>query len=95
MGGHHDVIRPMLSAVAEEDLIRAADGKVHLLRVVASVDATGRLRVRMSGGQESHQLRALADANALAVLPDGPGVKAGDPVSVLLLDADRLRSGES
>jgi molybdopterin molybdotransferase len=93
MGGHSDVIRPMLSAVAEEDLTRVADGKVHLVRVLASVDETGRLHVRLSGGQESHQLRALADANALAVLPDGPGVKAGDQVRVLILDGDRLRSG--
>ncbi len=28
-------------------------------------------------GQESHQLLAMADANALAVLPDGDGVQDG------------------
>ena len=37
----------------------------------SSVDRRGRLHVRPSGGQDSHQLRAMAEANALAVLPDG------------------------
>ena len=41
-------------------------------------------------GQDSHQLRAMADANALAVLPDGEGVGAGEPVEVLLTDPERL-----
>jgi molybdopterin biosynthesis enzyme len=30
----------------------------------------------------------MADANALAVLPDGEGVKAGEAVEVMLLDAE-------
>ncbi len=90
MGGHTEVIRPTLSAVTDVDLPRDADGKVHLFRVLASVDARGRLHVRPSGGQDSHQLRAMAEANALAVLPDGPGASAGDEVAVLLLDGDRL-----
>jgi molybdenum cofactor synthesis domain-containing protein len=90
MGGHSEVVRPTLSAVTDVDLPRDADGKVHLFRVLASVDTRGRLHVRPSGGQESHQLRAMAEANALAVLPDGPGASAGDKVDVLLLDGDRL-----
>ncbi len=95
MGGHTEVVRPTLSAVTDVDLRRGADGKVHLLRVVAGVDATGRLHVRPSGGQDSHQLRSLADANALAILPDGPGARAGDEVEVLLLDGERLASSGS
>jgi molybdenum cofactor synthesis domain-containing protein len=95
MGGHIDVVRPTLSAIADVDLTRGTDGKVHLVRVLACVDATGRLHVRPSGGQESHQLRSMADANALAVLADGPGVRSGDPVGVLLLDGDRLHSSGS
>jgi molybdenum cofactor synthesis domain-containing protein len=95
MGGHTDVVRPTLSAIADVDLTRGADGKVHLVRVLACVDATGRLHVRPSGGQESHQLRSMADANALAVLADGHGVRSGDPVRVLLLDGDRLHSSGS
>jgi hypothetical protein len=37
----------------------------------------------------------MADANALAVLADGHGVRSGDPVRVLLLDGDRLHSSGS
>jgi molybdopterin biosynthesis enzyme len=91
MGGHSEAARPALSAVADVDLTRDPDGKVHLLRAVATVDANGRLHVRPSGGQESHQLRAMAEANALVVLPDGPGAQTGDEVGVLLLDGERLR----
>jgi molybdopterin biosynthesis enzyme len=50
----------------------------------------GVLRVRLSGGQESHLLRAMAEANALALLPDGAGTRAGQRVQVLLLDAGEL-----
>jgi molybdopterin molybdotransferase len=45
--------------------------------------------VRSSGGQGSHQLGAMARADALAVLPDGDGVAAGDPVEVILVGEPR------
>jgi molybdenum cofactor synthesis domain-containing protein len=90
MSGHTDVVRPTISAETDVDLLREPDGKVHLVRVLAGVDANGRLHVRPSGGQDSHQLRAMAEANALAILPDGTGVRSGDPVDVLILDYDRL-----
>ena len=62
------------------------DGKIHFARVVASHGADGRVHVASAGGQGSHQLGAMAAANALAVLPDGDGVDAGGDVEVLLLD---------
>jgi molybdopterin biosynthesis enzyme len=71
--------------VADEPLVRKPDGKVHFARVAATVDAGGKLRVRSSGGQGSHQLGAAARADALAVLPDGDGVPAGDQVRVIVL----------
>jgi len=36
----------------------------------------------------------MAEANALILLPDGTGVPEGDPVRVLMLDADRLEEHE-
>ena len=94
MAGHADPVRPTLRAVTDVDLARQPDGKVHFLRARAVIDADGRLHVRPSGGQESHQLKALADANALVVLEDGTGAAAGDEVEVHLLGADRLPSSE-
>ncbi|HEX9034097.1 MAG TPA: gephyrin-like molybdotransferase Glp [Streptosporangiaceae bacterium] len=90
MAGHRALSRPRLSAVAEVTLARKPGPKLHLVRVRASRDADGSLRVRPSGGQDSHQLRAMAAANALALLPDGPGVRAGERVEILLLDASEI-----
>jgi molybdenum cofactor synthesis domain-containing protein len=81
-------LRPAVAAVADEALDRRSDGKTHFARVVATVGHDGRHHVRSAGGQGSHQLSAMAAANALAVLDaDGDGVGAGDSVSVLLLEA--------
>lgn len=85
MMGHRELFRPELAAVADEALRRHPDGKVHFVRVVATTDDAGRLHVRSSGGQGSHLLRAMALANALAVLPDGAGVEADATVKVMLL----------
>jgi molybdopterin molybdotransferase len=88
LAGHPDgrLFRPWVQGVADEPLPRHADGKVHFVRVEVEVDgADGRLHARRAGGQGSHQLSAMARANALAVLPDGPGVAAGDPLRLLLL----------
>jgi molybdopterin molybdotransferase len=85
MTGHSTLLRPEVPAIAEEPLRRQPDGKLHLVRVVATPDADGRLHVRSSGGQGSHLLRAMALANALALLPDGDGVEAGGSVKVVLL----------
>lgn len=84
--GHPDPVRPPVPAIADEPLPRRRDGKLHLVRVAATVDrADGRLHVRSAGGQGSHMLGALAAGNALALLPDGEGVAAGDHVDVLRL----------
>ena len=58
------------------------------MRVTARITEDGVLRVRPSGGQDSHMLLAMAQANALALVPDGEGIPAGERVEVMLLDAD-------
>lgn len=85
MMGHRDPFRPTVEAVADEPLRRRQDGKVHFVRVVASTGDDGRWHIRSSGGQASNLLRAMALANALAVVPDGDGVAAGGDVEVMLL----------
>lgn len=90
MAGHENLDRPRLAARASVDLPRRPDGRLHLVRVHAFTAPDGALHVRPSGGQGSHQLHALASANALAFLPDGHGLAAGDSVEVMVLDADAL-----
>jgi molybdenum cofactor synthesis domain-containing protein len=85
MMGHPVLDRPRVRAVADEPFRRRADGKIHFDRVACTY-VDGRYHVRSSGGQGSHQLSAMARANALAVLPDGPGVDEGEAVEALLLD---------
>lgn len=87
MAGHHRLDRPVVRATVAEPLVRRPDGKIHFMRVSVAVAADGALTVRPADGQASHQLRAMADANALAVLPDGDGAAAGASVGVMLLDA--------
>lgn len=90
MCGHRNLDRPLVAATAGMDLVRRPDGKVHFLRAQATFDRQGTWTVRPMGGQNSHQLRAMAEANALVVLPDGHGAQAGELVNVLLIDPTRL-----
>lgn len=85
MMGHPVLHRLHVIAVADEELSRRPDGKVHFARVTCRYGEDGLFHVRASGGQGSHQLAALAGADGLAILPDGEGVTIGDGVEVLLL----------
>jgi molybdopterin molybdotransferase len=85
MMGHEGPGRTVVDAVADEGLARQADGKIHLVRVVAATSDYGRVHIRSAGGQGSHQLSAMAAANALALVDDGPGVPPGGSVATILL----------
>jgi molybdenum cofactor synthesis domain-containing protein len=90
MAGHTVLDRPVVVAVAETPLRRECDGKLHLMRVALHVGTGGRLVARPSGGQGSHMLAAAARGNGFALVPDGPGLDAGDEVEVLAWDTDEL-----
>lgn len=83
--GHRHPGRPEVLAVADEGLRRRPDAKVHFVRVHGAFGPDGRLHVRSTGAQGSHQLASTATANGLAVLPDGDGASPGSDVRVLLL----------
>lgn len=85
MMGHRHPGRPEVLAVADEGLRRRPDAKVHFVRVHGTFGPDGRLHVQSTGAQGSHQLASTANANGLAVLPDGEGVAPGSDVRVLLL----------
>ncbi|WP_419924885.1 gephyrin-like molybdotransferase Glp [Candidatus Poriferisocius sp.] len=75
--------QPVLGRAAGP-LRRRPDGKTHFARVRVEY-ADGQYQVTSAGGQGSHQLSAMAAADALAVLPDGEGLAIGDPVPLLIL----------
>ena len=85
MAGSDDTDLPLLRAISEDTLGHPADGKTHFLRVEGRVDDTGRWHVRRAGGQGSHQLTAMARADALALAPDGVEIAQGDEVQILPL----------
>lgn len=88
MMGHAAPYRPVISAIVDEDVVRKPDGKVHFDRVHATWGDDGRVHVRRTGAQGSHQLAATAMANAIMAVPDGDGVRSGDTVSVTFLGPD-------
>ena len=93
MAGQAELHRRRVKAAAAEPLPRRPDGKTHFARVRwhwEDSDADGSSAgsgyiVSSAGGQGSHQLSAMADANGLAVLPDGDGFPEGGKVELILL----------
>ncbi len=89
------LLRPVDAGVLEEAVTKSA-GRRAFLRVAALRDpasgapirdAAGRVRVTLAGGQESHQLSALAAADGLAVVPESvAGLPAGAGVELWWLD---------
>jgi molybdopterin molybdotransferase len=90
LSGHSVLHRTVVRARSVSDLHRQSDGKLHLLRASLSVDEQGAWLVSTTGQQESHQLHAMSEANALVLLPDGAGVNAGATVDVLVVDPGQL-----
>jgi molybdenum cofactor synthesis domain-containing protein len=86
MMGHEHPERSTIQAITDVPLKRKRDGKEHFMRVVGHFGNDGRLHVRDSGPQGSHQLAATALANGVARVPDGEGLAAGATVEVFLLD---------
>ncbi len=87
MAGHPaDRLGPQLhAAVSRDHLGHRPDGKIHFVRVNVARDEHAVMQVSLAGGQGSHQLAAMARAQALALSPDGAETAPGDPVQVILL----------
>jgi len=89
------LLRPVDVAVLQEAVTKSI-GRRAFLRVAALRnpatgapirDAAGRVRVTLAGGQESHQLSALAAADGLAVVSESvTGLPAGAGVDLWWLD---------
>jgi molybdenum cofactor synthesis domain-containing protein len=85
MMGHADPFQPVVDATAAAPMRRRADGKLYLDRVRVWYEPGAGYRCERSGGQASNVLSAMANANGLALLPDGDGVDTGGAVRVMLL----------
>ncbi len=85
MAGHTALHRPRLAGVSGQDWGRGPDGKTHFVRTRVEID-DGTFRVVSAGGQGSHQLTAMAGADALAVLHDGPGAAEGEPMEFFYIN---------
>ena len=85
MGHTRDLLRSTVKAVLDAPIKRKQDGKVHYVRVFGAFESDGRLHVRDTGPQGSHQLASTALANGLAYVPDGMGIEAGAEVDVYVI----------
>lgn len=84
MMGYEQIWRPYIKAKATTPLKRRKDGKVHFARVTLTKKEDS-YEVSLLEGQGSHQLAAMANAQGLAVLPNGEGLEIGDFVDVMQL----------
>lgn len=86
MSGHSEANwdGPTVTATVLAPFGRKPDGKTHFARAICRF-VDGRYVVESAGAQGSHQMAAMAAANALAILPDGDTVEPPASVHVRLL----------
>ncbi len=75
---------PELLATLDVGLAREPDGRLHAVPVTVAA-AGGGLRVVAAAPGASHQIGRVTGSNALALVPDGPGLNEGDAVEVVAL----------
>jgi molybdenum cofactor synthesis domain-containing protein len=90
LAGHSQLDRPTSSMILDCPLPRRRDGKLNLVHVNATFGPDGRIHVRNVSRLGSHLLHAIADANAIAMVPDGDGLETGQEVVGMILDTERL-----
>jgi molybdenum cofactor synthesis domain-containing protein len=92
LAGHEQPARPVINVMLDCALRRERDGRMHLVHVVCRFHEDGRLHVESAARQGSHLLNAVAEGNALVMLPDGIGLDVGDLAPAILLDGFSLES---
>jgi molybdopterin molybdotransferase len=84
LGGHRRLFRTPIR-VRLATAVTTTVGLTHMLRVVVSRAADGMLEATPSSGQASNQLRAMALANALLIVPETrSSAEPGDVLDALL-----------
>jgi molybdopterin molybdotransferase len=91
MMGARKLFRPRIKAVLEDD-VKTDPNKVVFLRVAVTPGSDGIARARLSGGQGSNILTALAAADAYAAIPVGVAeVAAGSMVELEMMQMPETR----
>ena len=88
LAGHQLLDRPLVNMVLDCDMPRRRDGKLHLVHVDFRASDDGRHHVLRASRQGSHLLSAVADANGIAMIPDGEGMHPGDLARVMILHSE-------
>jgi molybdopterin molybdotransferase len=84
MAGQRELARPSVPAIVLEEL--HSDGRESYLRAVVGRDERGYV-ARTTGGQGSHMMTSLVQANALLIVPEGvTTVAAGSVLQALMID---------
>ena len=85
MLGRSDWQRPLVRAIADEAIANTDARRVFARAILTQRD--GRWHAALTGPQGSGMLTSMAQANALAIVPeDIPGVVPGDEVDAMLLE---------
>ncbi len=88
-GDPPDQGRLTVRATLADEVSKSAPRRA-FIRVRLETADDGTSVARLAGGQGSHQLSALAGADGLAVIPEGPStLPAGSEVEVIRLDVER------
>ena len=90
LAGHDSLFRPTYPMVLDCALPRRKDEKTHFVHVYCALGPDGRFHIERAARQGSHLLHALADTNALAIVPDGDGYAPLDEVRAMVLDPEGL-----
>lgn len=78
---------PALVPAVSETAIRKRPGRTEYQRGILTTDASGQLRVRVTGSQGSGILRSMSEANCMIVLKHEQGnIAAGEQVETILFD---------
>jgi len=89
MAGKQDWRRPVLRAIAQDQIVNRDDPRVFLARCFVT-ERDGKYYASLTGEQGSGILTSMMRANALTIIPAGIDVvEQGDEVEVLMLDWSR------
>jgi molybdopterin molybdotransferase len=89
MMGKADWRRPVVRAIAEEQIVNRNDPRLFLARCIVS-ERDGKYYASLTGEQGSGILTSMMKANALTLIPaDVDVVEAGEEIDVMMLDWSR------